>query len=156
MAESSSPGSVDQRGRAVQWGLTDVLLFGLTITATVLIALQFALAGYGAFTMDRSPTVNAYAAHTIVGLAIGLLTLLILAAVVISRSARAHRRSVVLAVALAVLAVAVQPVLGNAGIQVPPLGALHALNGVAIFSVTCWLAIETGLRRAAARKHLTS
>jgi hypothetical protein len=46
----------------------------------VLIALQFAPAGFAAFTMDKTPTDNAYGAHMILGVVIGAMAWLILAA----------------------------------------------------------------------------
>jgi uncharacterized membrane protein YidH (DUF202 family) len=64
------------------------VLLALTAAALVVIAVEFALAGFGAFTMDRTPTDNAYAAHVLLGLVIAVLTVLILAAVLANRAAR--------------------------------------------------------------------
>jgi hypothetical protein len=133
------------------WRRADVVALVLSATAVVLIAVQFALAGFGAFTMDKTPTDNSYGAHALVGLVIAALTLFILAAVLSSRAARAQARTRWLAVALAVLSVVVQPVLGQAGTNVPALGALHALNGLAILAVAGRLTWETARRRAASQ-----
>jgi hypothetical protein len=57
-----------------------------------------------------------------------------------------------LAVTLALLAIPVEPLLGEAGQRVPVVGAVHALNGLVICALTGWLMAETGRRRAAARR----
>jgi cytochrome b561 len=126
-------------------------LFALAPAALALIAAQFALAGFGAFTMDKTPTDNVYGPHVVVGLAVAVLTLLILAAVLASRTARAHSRTLWAAVTLAVLAVPVQSVLGEAGKTIPAAGALHGLNGVIIFALAAWLTVTTSRRRAASQ-----
>jgi uncharacterized membrane protein YidH (DUF202 family) len=140
-------------GASVQpgdWRRADAVLLALTATALVLIAAQFALAGLGAFTMDKTPTDNVYKAHDAVGVAIAAVALLILVAVLTSRLARAHGTTLRLAVTLAVLALALQPVLGTAGTKVPAVGALHGLNALAITAVTGWLTRVTVRRKAAA------
>lgn len=147
--DSASHGA--RRGRAAGWGRADAVLFALAVITMVAITVQFALAGFGAFTMDKTPTENAYGAHAVLGMVIALLELLILAATLASRSARAHSATLRLAVAVAVLATAVQPLLGSAGQKVPVAGALHALNGLIIFALTGWLAGQTARRRAVAR-----
>lgn len=141
-------------GKRVQpgaWGRSDAALFALATTALALVTVQFAVAGYGAFAMDKTPTDNAYGGHVILGLVIGAMTLLILAAVLASRPARGHPRTLWLSVSLALLAVPVQSVLGEAGMHIPVIGALHALNGLVIFAVTGWLTWETARRRAASQ-----
>lgn len=157
MADASPPaqGAVSHGAappRAAAWGRADTTLFALAVTTLVAIAVQFALAGFGAFTMDKTPTDNAYGAHAALGMAIGLLTLAVLITTLAGRAARAHRTTLWLAVALAVLAIAVQPILGSSGQTVPFLGALHGLNAVIIFALTGWLTAETARRRAAARQ----
>jgi uncharacterized membrane protein YvlD (DUF360 family) len=130
------------------WSGSDAVMLAFAATALALITVQFALAGFGAFTMAKTPTDDAYGAHALLGLAIAALTLLILAAVLASRAARAHAKTLRLAVTLAVLSVAVQPTLGHVGKTVPVVGALHALNALAILAVTGWLTRETVRRRA--------
>jgi hypothetical protein len=71
--------------------------------------------------------------------------------VLASRPARAHPWTLRLAVTLAVLSMPAEPVLGDTGLRVPVLGALHALNGLVICALTGWLMAETGRRRAAKR-----
>lgn len=145
-------------GRPAQleaWGRRDTVLFALVATALVLVAAQFALAGFAAFTMDKTPKVatdNTYAAHMVLGVIIAGWMLLILAVVLASRTARVHRRTLRLAVTLAVLALVVEPLLGEAGVQVPVLGALHALNGLVICALTGWLMSETGRRQVAVKR----
>jgi predicted RND superfamily exporter protein len=130
-------------------GTVTLTLASITV---VLIAAQFALAGFGAFTMDKTPADNAYGPHMVLGVVIGAVTWLTLAAVLASRATRARHRTVWLAVTLAVLAIPVEPLLGEAAQHVPALGALHALTGLAIFVLAGWLAGETGRHRAAAQR----
>ena len=134
--------------RAAAWGRSGTVLFALAATTLAAIAAQFALAGFGAFTMDKTPSDNAYGAHAVLGLVIAALTLAVLIAVLAGRAARADSTTV----RLAVLAIAVQPVLGSTGQNVPAVGALHALNGLVIFALAGWLTGATGRRRAAARR----
>ncbi len=151
MARASRSAPVGERAHGEAWGRLDAALFALAATTLALLAAQIALAGLGAFTMDKTPTDNAYGAHIILGVVIGGLAWLILAAALASRPARAHPRTWRLAVTLALLAIPVEPWLGEAGPRVPVLGALHALNGLVICALTGWLLAETGRRRAAAR-----
>jgi hypothetical protein len=150
MARSSRPVAPGEQAPPTAWARRDAVLFALLATSVALIALQFAFAGFAAFTMDKTPSDNAYGAHAVLGLLIAAMTLLILGAVVASPAARAHRRTLWLAIILVVLAVAVQPALGDGGTHVPVLGALHALNGLLIFAVAGLLTRETARRRAAA------
>jgi hypothetical protein len=140
------------RTRQGDWSRPDTVLLATTATTVVLIAAQFALAGLGAFTMDKTPTDNVYGAHMILGVVIGIMAWLALALVFASRPARAHRRTLRLAVALALLAIPVEPLLGEAAQHTPALGTLHALTGLAIFALAGWLTGETGRRRTATRQ----
>jgi len=151
MPRSSRLVNAGKQAQPGAWGRSDTVLFALAATNLALIVVQFALAGFGAFAMDKSPSDNAYAAHAVLGLIIAALTMLILAATLAGRNTRAHLRSLRLAVALAVLAVALQPVLGDTGKHAPVLGALHALNAVIILALACWLTAETRRRRAASQ-----
>jgi hypothetical protein len=152
MTRSSRPARAGDRAAARAWGRGDRALFALAALTLVLIAVQFALAGFGAFTMDKTPTDNAYGAHMVLGVVIGVMTWLILATVLASRAARAHTRTLWLAAGAALLALPVEPLLGDTGQHIPAMGALHALNGLAIFALTGWLTGETARRRAAARE----
>jgi uncharacterized membrane protein YidH (DUF202 family) len=152
MAGASRSAPVGERAQGEAWGRRDTALFALAATTLALLAAQFALAGLGAFTMDKTPTDNVYGAHVILGVVIGVLAWLILAAALASRPARAQPRTLRLAVTLALLAIPVEPLLGEAGQRVPVVGALHALNGLVICALTGWLMAETGRRRAAARR----
>jgi hypothetical protein len=152
MAGTSHSAPVGTRAAARAWGRSDSVLFALVATTLVLLAGQFALAGLGAFTMVRNPADNAYRAHVVLGLVIGAATWLILAAVLASGAARAEPRTWRPAVVLALLAIPVEPLLGDAGTRVPGVGALHALNGIAICALALWLMVQTRRRRAAARR----
>jgi cytochrome b561 len=137
------------------WGRLDTVLFVLVATVLTLVAVQFALAGFGAFTMNKNPgtpTDHAYGAHMVLGVIIAALAVLILAVSLADRAAREHRRTLRLAATLAGLALIVEPLLGEGGTRVPFLGALHALNGLVICALAGWLLSETGRRRAAAKR----
>jgi hypothetical protein len=148
MARSLRSAPASEPAQLGGWSRPHAVMLALTATALALITVQFALAGFGAFTMAKAPTDDAYGAHALLGLIIAALTVLILVAVLASRPARAHARTLWLAVTLAVLSVAVQPTLGHFGKHVPVVGALHALNALAILAVTGRLAWETARRRA--------
>lgn len=150
MTSTPSPAHADAPAGPVVRGRCDAALHALAIVALALIAVQFALAGFGAFTMDKTPTDRVYGPHAIIGLLIAAMTVCILVATLTSRAARAHRRTLWLAVSLTVLSVAVEPALGSGGTTVPFLGALHALNGLVIFVLTGWLTWETAGRRTSA------
>jgi hypothetical protein len=153
---SSLPAPADGREQGTAWGRRDAVLFALAALTLALLAVQIALAGFGAFTMDTKPTDNAYGAHMILGLVLGALAWLILAAVLVSRPARSHPRTLWPAVTLAVLALPVEPLLGDTGQQIPVLGALHALNGLLLCALASWLLVETGRRAAATRRPAAS
>jgi hypothetical protein len=152
MARTIHPAPAGEQSQPGAWGRGDTVLFALTALTLALLAVQVGLAGFGAFTMDTTPTDNAYGAHTVLGVVIGVTAWLILAAVLTSRPARTHARTVRLAVTLAVLSLPVEPLLGDTGQRVPVVGALHALNGLVICALTGWLLAETGRRRAATRR----
>jgi cytochrome b561 len=140
-AASAGPGTGIRR---------NAVLLVLTCATLALIAAQFALAGLGAFTTLKAPSGNAYAAHLTIGIAIGALTWLILAVVLASPAARGSAGIRWPAVALALLAVPVEPLLGEAGRHVPAVGALHAVTGLAIFALTARLTGAVARRREAA------
>jgi len=147
--------AVGQQAAHQPWGRLDTVLFVLAATTITLVAVQFALAGSGAFTVNKNPatpTDHAYGPHMVLGLIIAALTVLILAVSLAGQAARRHRRTLRLAATLAGLALIVEPLLGEAGTRVPFLGALHALNGLIICALTGWLLSETGRRRAAAKR----
>jgi hypothetical protein len=140
---------VERPGRATD-GRGGLVLLILTATTLVLIAAQFALAGFSTFTMVKTPGDNTFSAIGIGGMIIAVMTLAVLVAVLASAPARAHRRTLWLAVTLAVLSVGVEPVTGAAGKTTPLIGALHVLIAALIFGAAGWLAIETARRRSAA------
>ena len=154
MTRTSHQEAVGRQAQHQPWGRLDTVLFVLVATVLTLVAVQFALAGFGAFTMDKNPatpTDHAFGPHMVLGLIIAVLTVLILAVTLAGRAARRHRRTLRLAVTLAVLALIVEPLLGESGTRVPFLGALHALNGLIICALTGWLLSETARRRTAAK-----
>jgi uncharacterized membrane protein YidH (DUF202 family) len=151
MTRAADPAAAGVRTQEDAWSRRDTALLALAATTLALLAAQFALAGFGAFTMAKAPADNAYGAHLVLGVVIGAACWLILIAALSSRPAR-NRRTLRLAVTLAVLAIPVEPLLGEAGQRVPAVGALHALCGLALFALTAGLLVETGRRGAAARR----
>jgi hypothetical protein len=151
MASTSQQAAAGARAQDQSWGRADTALLALTVTTLILLTAQFALAGLGAFTMVKSPASDAYGAHIVLGVVIGALTWLILAATLASRAARAHRRTVWPAVTMAVLAIPVEPLLGEVGRHAPAVGALHALSGLAICALAGWLLAATRRRQASHR-----
>jgi hypothetical protein len=109
-----------------------VVSSGVTLAC---VAIQFVLAGYGTFERQYHHADDGwFEPHQILGYAIGLLTLAVLATAVITRQARGF---IVRAGILVVLAVPLQPVLAQLGTETNPwFGALHALSGVAIAGLT--------------------
>jgi uncharacterized membrane protein YhaH (DUF805 family) len=148
MASTSQQAPAGARAPDEGWVRPDTALLALTATTLILLAAQFALAGVGAFTKITSPAADAYGAHMVLGIVIGALTWLIVAATLASRPARAHRRTVWLAVTMAILTIPVEPLLAEAGRHVPAVGALHALNGLAICALAGWLLAATRRRQA--------
>src|SRR6266567_2262970 len=126
MAQSTSPTSTRNTSRP------------LTITAGVtlaLIAVQFALAGYGTFERQYHKADDGwFEPHQAVGYTIALLTLVLLLVAVFTHQGRG---TIVRASVLAILAVPLQPLLGQLGTDTNPwFGVLHALSGVAIAALT--------------------
>jgi hypothetical protein len=126
-------------------------LLVLTSVTLAVIAAQFALAGLGAFSTLRAPAGHAYAAHMAFGIAVGVLAWIILAGVLISPAGRGRASTLWPAVALALLAIPVEPLLGEAGQHAPAAGALHAVTGLAIFALAAWLTGAAARQREAAR-----
>jgi hypothetical protein len=156
MASTSQQAPAGARAQDQSWGRPDTALLALMATTLILLAAQFALAGSGAFTKIKSPAADAYGAHMVLGIVIGALTWLILTTTLASRPARANRRTVWLAATMAVLAIPVEPLLAEAGRHAPAVGALHALNGLAICALAGWLLAATRRRQADHRADLGS
>lgn len=152
MAGTAHPAMPGEQAQPASWGRADAALFVLTAVTIVALALQFALAGLGAFTMDDTPKDNVYPAHVALGLISAALTLVILGVVLAGQATRANTRTRWLAISLAVLTVVLQPVLGEGGLHVPAIGALHGLNGLVIFVVASLLTMDTHRRRAVIRR----
>lgn len=104
----------------------------VALAGAALTAVQFALAGLGAFGLLKHQH-EPFAAHEALGTVIGVVSLVTLIVVL---AAGIGTRAVVMALVLAVLAAPVQPVLATLGKNDSPwLGALHALVGVAIMAL---------------------
>ena len=142
---TTAPGSSSRR---------EAVLLVLTSVTLTVIAVQFALAGLGAFTTIKTPRGDAYAAHMAAGIAIGALAWIILATVLTSPAARRRAGMLWPAAALALLAIPVEPLLGEAGQHVPAIGALHAVTGLAIFALDAWLTGAAARQREAGRLRL--
>jgi hypothetical protein len=113
----------------------DTVLLVLAAVTVALTVVQFALAGLGTFgeIHDKKIKDSYFSAHQVLGMAIGLLTLLVLIAALVARQSR---RSVIMSVVLFVLAGPVQPFLGSLGADTAPwVGMLHAVNGIAILGL---------------------
>lgn len=130
----------------------DAMLLVLTTVTLAVIAAQFALAGLSAFRTLRAPANNAYAAHEALGIAIGVLAWIILAVILTSPAGRGRAGTLWPAVALALLAIPVEPLLAEAGRHFPAVGSLHAVTGLAIFALAAWLTGATTRQREAARR----
>lgn len=121
----SSEARVPQKGAAA-----DAILRVLAIITLVGVALQFLLAGAGAFG-------EGFSMHVTLGRALGWWTLVLLIAVLF---ARAGRRDIVIAIVLSVLAIVLQGVLAVLGRDTSAwFGALHVINGFAIGGLTSQL-----------------
>lgn len=151
MAGTAHPAMSGERAQPASWGRSDAALFALTSVTIVVLALQFALAGLGAFTMDDTPKDNVYPAHVVLGLISALLSVLILGVVLANQTMRANNRTRWLAITLVLTTLVLQPALGEGGLHVPAIGALHGLNGLVIFLVAGWLTLDTHRRRALSR-----
>lgn len=104
----------------------------VALVGAALTAVQFALAGLGAFGLLKHQH-EPFAAHEALGTVIGVVSLVTLIVVL---AAGIGTRAVVMALVLAVLAAPVQPVLANLGKSDSPwLGGLHALTGVVIMAL---------------------
>lgn len=151
MAGSIRVAPTGEQARPGTRGRGDAVLTMLTAVTLALVALQFAAAGFGAFSMMKTATdSNSYKAHMALGMIIAVMTLLVLAAVLANRAARQHRRTLGMALILVLLAGPTEPLLGEAGKHVPWVGALHALVGVSIAALLFRLLTETTSRRKAA------
>ncbi len=102
----------------------------LAMAGGTLTVVQFALAGFGAFSAFQHH--RGFGAHETVGTIIGIVTLLVLIAALIARPSRA---AMILALTLFVLAGPVQPILADVGKHHAWVGALHALVGIAILAL---------------------
>jgi hypothetical protein len=130
-------------------GRAGTAVLALTAVTAAAIIVQFALAGLGTFgeVHDKKVGDSYFSAHQTLGMVIGLLTLLILIAVLIERRSRT---TVIRAVALFVLAGPVQPVLGTLGADKAAwVGMLHAVNGIAIMALNGMLVSEARSPRPA-------
>lgn len=110
-------------------------LAALTVAAT---AAEFALAGLGAFRgADAARTQDSfYDPHRALGVAIGVLAVVLFIMVL---AGRGRRRAVLTAGLLAVLAAAAQPLLAQAGGTTAWVGSLHAVNGLLILGLAATL-----------------
>jgi hypothetical protein len=70
MASTSQQAPAGARAQDQSWGRPDTALLALMATTLILLAVQFALAGFGAFTMVRSPAADAYAAHMVLAICV--------------------------------------------------------------------------------------
>ena len=111
----------------------------LAMAGGTLTVLQFALAGFGAFSAFQHH--RGFGAHETVGTIIGVVTVLVLIAALI---ARPSRLAMILAAVLFVLSGPVQPILADVGKDHAWVGAIHALVGIAILGLFGRLSARLG------------
>ncbi|MPZ63867.1 MAG: hypothetical protein GEU93_21935 [Propionibacteriales bacterium] len=117
---------------------TAAAIFGILAAITLaMAAIQIGLAGLGAFGGSFSP-------HAVLGSVISSMSLLLLIAALIARQSRGI---VIRALVLFILAAPLQHALAAFGYDSIWIGALHALNGVAITGLSGELMGETLIRR---------
>jgi hypothetical protein len=103
----------------------------LAMLVGTMAAVQFALAGFGAFGAFHKE--RDWGAHETLGSIIGIVTILVLIAAIV---ARPGTRPMVAAIVLFVLAAPIQPILADAGKNHGVgWGALHAFVGVMILAL---------------------
>jgi len=103
----------------------------LTMATGTLAVVQFALAGYGAFSSVNKQ--DKWGAHETLGNIIGILTILVLMAALVSRPGR---RPLIGAIVLCVVAAPLQPILAQLGKDHGTWwGAVHALGGIVILGM---------------------
>jgi hypothetical protein len=119
----------------VRSGATRAFLL-LMLLFLALGVVQVFLAGYGVYALDGdelgTPGETAYDPHRIVAMVMSAVVLLALIAVIV---ARPGRFSIVMTVVLVLLTLVVQGVLADLGEDVPFVGGLHALDGLAILGI---------------------
>jgi uncharacterized protein DUF6220 len=117
----------------------------LAMTTGTLVVVQFALAGYGAFSAFNHH--HGFGPHEVLGTIIGIFTLLVLIAAAIGRPTA---RIVYTAITLFVLSGPIQPVLAGIGKNHPWVGAIHALVGVLILGACFALSMKADQRDSSA------
>lgn len=104
----------------------------LAMAVGTLAVVQFALAGYGAFSSVNKQ--DKWGAHETMGNIIGILTVLVLIAALISRPGR---RPLAAAIVLCVVAAPLQPILAELGKDHGTWwGAVHALGGIIVLGAS--------------------
>jgi hypothetical protein len=120
-AEAVPPGYRTTTGQIMRY---------LAMAGGTLTVIQFALAGFGAFSAFQHH--RGFGAHETVGTIIGVFTVLVLIAALIARPSTS---AMINAAVLFVLAGPAQPILANIGKDHAWVGALHALVGIAILAL---------------------
>ncbi len=117
----------------------------LAMAVGTLAVIQFALAGYGAFSTLNQHKEKGFGPHETLGMVIGIATILVLIAALV---ARPGTRRMVQAAVLFVLAAPIQPFLADLGKDHGAWwGALHALVGVAIIGMCGMLSAKINLTK---------
>jgi uncharacterized metal-binding protein len=102
----------------------------LAMAGGTLTVIQFALAGYGAFSSFQHH--RGFGPHETLGTIISVFSLLVLIAALISRPSKP---AMIIAAVLFVLAAPVQPILASIGKDHAWVGGLHALVGIGILAL---------------------
>jgi hypothetical protein len=134
VAPAPSAGSAGPATIALRW---------LIVIALAALFVQFALAGFGAFTTLRpNHPHGSYQAHEMLGQAIGGIELL---TAILALVARRRTDAIIAAIAF-LLVTPGQQLLANAGHTTAAFGALHGLVGVVILALTGVLFARVGWR----------
>jgi hypothetical protein len=109
----------------------------LAMAGGTLCVVQFALAGYGAFSAFKHH--KGYGPHELVGTIIGLVSVLVVIAALIGRP---NVRTQIRAFVLFLLAGPIQPLLAAGGKHQAWVGGLHALVGIGILAMFGMLSMK--------------
>jgi Mn2+/Fe2+ NRAMP family transporter len=151
MVDTQDVGRADP-GDLTGWRCRVDQAFGYLMGAFVVAVLvQVFLAGVGVFGDHSAKVANAssFDPHRALGTVLGLVAVLLF---LIALCARASRATVIGALALALLTLAAQPALANAGDSNKWVGGFHALDGMLILVISVWLAGAAHRREAARRR----
>jgi Mn2+/Fe2+ NRAMP family transporter len=146
------PAAPSEPGALVGWrrGVDRVYCYLVGLFVLGVLAQVF-LAGVGVFGDHASKVANAssFDPHRALGSVLGIVAVVLF---LVALAARASRSTVIGALVLAVLTLAAQPALANAGDSNKWSGGFHALDGMLILLISVWLAVAAFRREMARRQ----